>query len=131
MLVGVDHRLLGAVVLPLVGRQGLGDFLDAPGVLLVDQMGAVAAASLHELGCGAGEDALASLAEDALPIAGQETDVEDPGALLVLVLEADPLMGVDGGSRHDKDDTWSADTRATWRRALATGVESERKREKR
>ena len=115
VLVGVDDRLLGAVVLPLGGREGLGDLLDTPCVLLVDQVGAITAAALHELGCGAGEHALAALAEDALPIARQEADVEDPGAFLVLVLEADPLTGVDGGSRHDKDDTWSTDARATWR----------------
>src|SRR6185437_2103559 len=79
-LVGPDHRLLRAVVLPLVRGEGLGDLLDSAGILLVDEVRAIAAASLRHLGGRTGEHPLATFAEDALPIAGQEGDIEDPGA---------------------------------------------------
>ena len=100
VLVDLDHVLLLAVVLPLFGGQGCRRLLDPPGVLLVDQVGAVAAAALHELGRRPGEHALAAVAEDAGPVAGEERGVEDPCPLLFVVLETQPLVRVDGFTRH-------------------------------
>ena len=110
-LVLVDHALLGAVVLPLVGRQGGGRLLDPAGVLLVDEVGAVAAAALDELGRGAGEHPLAPVAEDAGPVARQERDVEHPRPLFLVVLEADPLVRV-GRCRGHGQARYSVRTRA-------------------
>src|SRR5580693_7823403 len=93
-LVLVDHALLGAVVLPLVRRQRGGCLLDPAGVLLVDEVGTVAAAALDELRSGTGEHALAAVAEYAGPVAGQERGVEDPRPLFLVVLEADPFVRV-------------------------------------
>ena len=61
---------------------------------VVDEVGAVAAAALLQLRCLLGEHAQAALAEDAGPGAGEEGDVEDPGAVLVGVLEGDELVEV-------------------------------------
>ena len=85
-------------------------------VVLVDEVGAVAAAALLEVGGGTGEDALAAVAVDAGPRAGEEREVEDPGALFVGVFEADPLVEVVGhiGS-------WSGG-RALNRTAVACGA---------
>ena len=100
VLVLVDDALLGAVVLPLLGAEGGRRLLDAAGVLLVDQMGAVAAAALHQFWRGAREHPLAAVAEDTGPVARQERDVERPRPLLLVVLEADPLVRVGRGLRH-------------------------------
>ena len=118
VLVDVDHVLLGAVVLPLLGGQGGGRLLDPPGVLLVDEVGAVAAAALHELGRGPGEHPLAAVAEDAGPVAGQERGVEDPRPLLFVVLEAEPLVRVGRCRGHGEDVTACARARARRRRPL-------------
>ena len=105
VLVRVDDVLLDPVVLPLLRRQGRGGLLHPPGVLLVDEVRPVAAASLHQFGGGPGEHPLAAVAEDAGPVARQERDVEDPRPLLVLVLEAEPLVRVGRGAGHDVDVT--------------------------
>ncbi len=105
VLVDLNDVLLLAVVLPFLGGQGGRRLLDPPGVLLVDQVGAVAAAPLHELGGRPGEHALAPVAEDARPVAGEERGVEDPGPLLFVVFEAQPLVRVNGSRAMASDDT--------------------------
>ena len=65
-------------------------------VVVVDEVGAVAAAALHELGRRSGEHALAPLPEDARPVGEEERDVEDPRAVLVGILEAHVLVEVFG-----------------------------------
>ena len=93
----LDHALLPLLVeLPEVGGELGGRPLDVPGVLLAGEVGAVGAASLDQLGGGPGQHPLAALAEDARPGAGEEGHVEQPGPLLVGVVEADPFVGVGG-----------------------------------
>ena len=70
--------------------------LDPRLVLLVGEMGAVAAATLDEFGRGLGEDALAAVTEDAGPIAFEERHVEHPGPLALGVVETYPFVGVRG-----------------------------------
>ena len=70
-------------VLPLLGGEPLGGGQRGVRVVLVDEVGAVAAAPLLELGGAAGEHALAPVAVDAAPRAREERDVEHPRALLV------------------------------------------------
>ena len=65
-------------------------------VVVVDEVGAVAAAALLELRCGFVEDSLAAAAVDAHVVRPQVRGVEDPGALLVGILEAHPLVQVVG-----------------------------------
>ena len=72
-----------------VGRRPL----HVAGVLLPGEVRAVRAAPLRQLGRRTGQHALASVAEDARPGAGQERDVEQPGPFLVGIVEADPLVG--------------------------------------
>jgi hypothetical protein len=55
---------------------------------------AVAAAALDEFFGGSGEDSLATLTENAVVTAFEESYVEDEDALLGGVLKADPLMRV-------------------------------------
>ena len=100
VLVGVDHGLLDAVVLPVLRRERGGDLLHVPGVLLVDEMRSVAAAALHQLRCRSGQHSLAPVAEDAGPVARQERAVEDPRPFLVFVFEAQPLVRVGRCGRH-------------------------------
>ena len=61
-------------------------------VLVVDEVGAVAAAPLRHLLGRCIEHALTAVAVDAPVVRTQVCRVEDPGALLVRVLERDPLM---------------------------------------
>ena len=70
--------------------------LDGGEVVVVDEVGAVAAAALLEVLGRAGQHALAAVAEDAGPRREQERDVEDPGAVLVGIFERDPLVEVLG-----------------------------------
>jgi hypothetical protein len=86
--------------LPLVVGEALRGLLDAPAVLLVDEVGTVAAASLDEFGRGTGQDPLAPVAEDAGPVALEERHVEHPRPLALGVLEADPFVGVGGDCCH-------------------------------
>src|SRR6185437_15299232 len=97
VLVRVDDVLLDPVVLPFLRRQGRGGLLDPPRVLLVDEMRPVTAATLDQLGSGTRQDALATIPEDAGPVARQERGVEDPRPLLVLIFEAEPLVCVGRG----------------------------------
>ncbi len=106
MFVHVDDVLLRAVVLPLLGREGGRGLLDPTGVLLVDEVGAVAATALNQFGRRAGENTLAAVPEDAGPVTREERDVEHPRPLLLVVLEAEPLVCVCRGRRHSQDDTW-------------------------
>ena len=97
VLVGLGDAaaLVGdALVLPLLVGQPLGDRLDPGQVGVVAEVGAVGAAALLQLGRLLGEHALAPPAEDARPRRGEERQVEDPGALLVGVLERHPLVQV-------------------------------------
>ena len=140
----LHHALLSLLVeLPEVGGEFGGGPLDGPGVLLAGEVGPVGAAALHQLGRRPGEDALAPLAEDARPGAGQEGHVEEPGALLVGIVEADPFVGIGGhvlvGGRHalmmtgmseDREDirpvlTITPDARATVLEVLANEAESD------
>ena len=77
--------------------------LDGAGVLLAGEVGAVGAAALDQLGGRPGEDALAAVAEDARPGADQEGHVEEPGALLVGIVEADPFVGIGGNCLWEGD----------------------------
>ena len=77
-------------------------------VVVVDEVGAVAAAPLLELGRRAGEHALAAVPEDARPARQQERDVEDPRAVLVGILEAHVLVEVLGIRRGHDSDSMSA-----------------------
>jgi hypothetical protein len=86
--------------LPLVVREPLRGLLDAPAVLLVGEVGAVAATSLDQLGRGAGQHSLAPVTEDAGPITLEESHVEHPRPLALGVLETDPFVGVGGNRRH-------------------------------
>ena len=104
---GPGLAVADVVELPLLGGEALGVGEHRRLVVLVDEVGAVAAAALLELGGGPGEHALAPVAVDARPRAGEERDVEDPGALFVGVLEGDPLVEVVGHSG-----SWSGEHRA-------------------
>src|SRR5207237_10054586 len=79
--------------LPLLVGERLGRPLHAAAVGSVDKVGAVAAAALHELRRGLGENPLAPAPEDAAPMAEHERDVEHPRALFSGVFEADPFVG--------------------------------------
>ena len=96
VLVGPALRVPDLVELPLLGGQALGVGQHGGLVVLVDEVGAVAAAPLLQIGGGTGEHALAAGAVDAGPRAGEERHVEDPGAVLVRVLEGDPLVEIVG-----------------------------------
>ena len=63
-------------------------------VVVVDEVGAVAAAPLLELLGRPVEHALAALAVDALVVRPEERRVELPGSLLVGILERDELVDV-------------------------------------
>src|SRR3546814_17685223 len=63
-------------------------------VVLVDEVGAVAAAALPELGGRPGEHPLAAPPADARPRAGEERAVEDPGAVLLRILDGHPFVHV-------------------------------------
>ena len=104
LAVGVRHdELVRRIVLelPLVAReqgrlgQGVGD------VLLVEQVGAVAAAPLDEVAGILGQDALAAGTEDAGPAALEIGEVEAPRPLFVRRVEADPLVRVSGCLGHE------------------------------
>ena len=66
-------------------------------VVVVDEVGAVAAAALRQLGGRLVEDPLAAAAEDAAPVRTQEAGIEHPRALLVGIFETHPLVEVAGG----------------------------------
>ena len=61
-------------------------------VVVIHEVGAVAATALGEISCGTVEDALTALAVDAVVIRAEVGGVEQPCALLGRVLERDPLM---------------------------------------
>ena len=85
-----------AMELPLVGGQPSGGLGDDAHVVVVDEVRAVAATALGQLGGVTVEHALAAAAEDARPRRAQERGVEHPRAPLVVVLEAHPLVQVEG-----------------------------------
>ena len=81
--------------LPLVVTQTLGELLDLLFDLLVGFVRAVGATTLHQLGRGLGEHALAPLAEDAVPRRREERDIDLPlPALLARDRDRDPLAWV-------------------------------------
>ena len=91
----LDDALLSLLVeLPDIGGESFGGSLDFACVLCPGEVGPVGAAALDQLRGRAGEDALATLSEDAHPRADQERHVELPGSLLVGVVEADPFVRV-------------------------------------
>src|SRR6185503_16983753 len=98
VLLGADEAALAplAAELPLLVGQAVGGGLDGGHVVVVDEVGAVAAATLHELGRRSGEHALAPLPVDARPVGEEERDVEDPRAILLGILEAHVLVEVLG-----------------------------------
>ena len=63
-------------------------------VVVVGEVGAVAAAAELQLRCRLVEDALATAAVDARVVRAEICRVEQPGAVLVGVLEADPLVQI-------------------------------------
>ncbi len=64
-------------------------------VVVVDEVGAVAAAALGEIGRVVVEHALATGAVDAAPVGTQERGVEHPRASVEAILEADPLVKIE------------------------------------
>jgi len=86
--------------LPLVIGQSLRGFFDATSVLVVTEVRTVTAASLNELGTRFGEDSLTTVAKDAGPIALEECHIEHPGALVFVVGETYPLVGVVWNGGH-------------------------------
>jgi len=82
------------VELPQVRREVGGGPLDGAGVLLAGEVGAIGATTLDQLRGRTGEDALAAVPEDARPGTDQEGHIEEPGALLVGIVEADPFVGI-------------------------------------
>ena len=99
-------------VLELALREARRRGLDAPGVLLVRQVGAVATAALGELRGGTGEHPLAARTVDALPTAEEERHVDHPRAVLVGVGEAHPFVRVIGDG-HASNATGAAATPAS------------------
>jgi hypothetical protein len=89
--------------LPLVRGEALGGLFDAALVLFVSEVRPVTATALDEFGGRLGEDALAAVTEDALPVALEEGHVEHPRALAFGVFEADPLVRVRGNGTHGKN----------------------------
>ncbi len=65
-------------------------------VVVVDEVGAVAAAPVLEFRCGLVEDPLAAASVDAHVVRPQVGGIEDPGALFVGILETHPLVEVVG-----------------------------------
>ena len=63
-------------------------------VVIVDEVGAVAAAALLEFGRGAGQHARTATTVDAGPGAQQERHVEHPGAVFVGIVEREVLVEV-------------------------------------
>ena len=103
------------VELHLVGPEAHEPGDDVGDVLLVDEVGPVAAAPELELRGRLVEDPEAPLAVDAPVVGAQERGVEHPGALLVGVLEADPLMNVLAPSNHGgRSGTAGVDASGTW-----------------
>ena len=90
--------------LPDVRTERLGHCRYLVRILPVGEVCSVGAASLDQLGGGAGQNPLAAAAEDAGPPTGQEGHVELPGPFLVRVVETDPFVGIVGhvlvGWRH-------------------------------
>jgi hypothetical protein len=84
-------------VLPLLVGQAVGVVEHGVGVVLVDQVGAVAAAALLQLGGGRRQDPLAALPVDAVPGAGEERHVEHPGPRLVRGVERHVFVQVGRG----------------------------------
>ena len=89
-----------ALELPLILGEPLGGLFDASLVLLVDEMGPVAAASLDELLRRSRQHALAPRAKDARPITFEEGHVEHPGLFASFVFETDPFARVGGYLSH-------------------------------
>src|SRR6185295_17551388 len=96
-VLGLQHSLVAAllVVLPvarLEPGEGIEHSLD---VVVVDEVGAMGATPLGEVGCIVLQHTLATGAVDAAPVGAKERGVEHPRASIVAVLEADPLVEVD------------------------------------
>jgi len=88
------------VELPLRGREALGVALEVRDVVRVDEVGTVTAASEVLVGGGLVEDALAAGSVDAGVARAEEGRIEQPRAVLVGVLEADPLVQIGGRGTH-------------------------------
>src|SRR5690606_34137276 len=85
-----------APVLPLLVGQPVRSVEDRLRVVLVDHVRPVAAAAELQLEGRPAEAPMAPVAVDAHPRAGQERDVEDPGAVLVRGVERHELVHVAG-----------------------------------
>ena len=83
-------------------------------VVVVDEMGAEIAAAEPEFGRRLVEDPLAAAPEDARVVGPEIGGVEDPGALFVDLVEADPLVDV-GGCAHCGRTYWPSSARRDWR----------------
>jgi len=81
--------------LPLIGAQPHHCAHDGLHVVVIDEMCPVTAAPLLEVGGVVVEHAFASGAEDARPVRPQERGIGHPGAVLVVVFVADPLVYVE------------------------------------
>lgn len=89
--------------LPLVISEPLGCTFNAPAVLFVSEVGAVAAAPLYEFGGRLGQNPLAARPEDAGPVALEERNIEHPGALHLGVLKTHPFVGVRRYGSHNEN----------------------------
>ena len=87
------------VELHLVRSQAHERLDDVGDVVVVDEVGAVAAAPLGQFRRRRVEHPLAPLPVDAAVVRAQERGVEHPCALLLGILEADPLVQVVGPAR--------------------------------
>jgi hypothetical protein len=86
--------LTAGLELPLIIGESPGRQFDPLTIVFVGEMSAVTTATLHEFRRRPGQDSLATLAEDALPVAFDERRIDHPGALVGVVFEADPLVGI-------------------------------------
>ena len=105
LLIRLDRaagRLRLVVELPFVGAEFGDARLDTRPVGVTGEVGPIRAAALLFVGGGPGEDAGAPAPEDAVPVAGEEGQVEQPGAMLVGGLERQPFVEVLGGRKIEK-----------------------------
>ncbi len=101
LVVGVaaaDRALLARlrVVLHVLGSYPCEPAGDVGCVGAIDEVGAEAATPLHRFGRGFVEDSHASTSVDAGEVRSQERRVEDPGPMLVGIIETDPFVQIFG-----------------------------------
>ncbi len=101
---GTTHLFGSIGELPLSGFEGFDLAADRLAVGFVDEVGAVGATAVLVLRSEFSEHPRATRAVDALVVAGEEGDVEEPG-VAVVVGEGDPLVEVRRHLSHGPDGT--------------------------